>query len=373
MNRLIMICILVLLTFPIFSSAEEISDVASSRNFSFSTGLAYQNWSFSNADDPLQQLVFPISISVPIGERISFDLRTFQTNNQYGNDELTGFSDIKFRGKCLLLDNRLLISTGINLPTGKNKLNQQEFIISSITAMPFLKMAVPHLGSGFDLNFSLAAAEKFSFITMGFGIGFQHKGNFEPFSTTPVQYDPGDEFYLELGFETGQQHKLMFDVIFTQFKRDLYDNEEIFKSGNRWRMHLTYQFADWAFIDQKRLVELYLIYRTRSNNEFLTVEGFVPEENRIYGDMGTLGFRGRFPVSPKIAFNLTTQFDIQEIVLDKTYAAVVGGGGVGASFQLNSRFAINLNAEFYRGLMKNGFEAVWFTGWRLLSGLGYSF
>jgi hypothetical protein len=373
MNKLKTIFIVMVLTLPVILSAEEITDVSQSRILSFSTGLAYQNWSFSNADDPFSQLVIPMSISVPVGEKFGFDLRTFQTNNHYGNDALTGFSDIKLRGKGLLLADRLLFSTGVNLPAGKNKLNQQEFNISSITAMPFLRMVVPHLGSGFDLNFSLSAAEKLSFVTLGLGIGYQHKGAFEPFTTTNVQYDPGNEFYLELGLETGQKHKLMFDAIFTRFQRDLFDNQEIYKSGNRWRMHLTYQFADWAFIDQKRQINLYLIYRTRSHNEYLTVDGFVPEENRIYGDMGTLGFFGRFPVSPKIALNFSSQLDIQEIVLDKRYAAFVGGGGAGARFQLNSRFTLNFNTELYRGLMKNGFEAVWFTGWRFVSGLGYSF
>ncbi len=373
MNKLMTIFSVMVLTLPVILSAEEITDVSPSRILSFSTGLVYQNWSFSNADDPLAQLAFPISISVPIGEKLGFDLRTFQTNNHYGNDALTGFSDIKLRGKCLLLADRLLLSTGVNLPAGKNKLNQQEFNISSITAMPFLRMVVPHLGSGFDLNLSLSAAEKLSFVTLGLGIGYQYKGAFEPFSTINAQYDPGNEFYLELGLETGQKHKLMFDAIFTQFQRDLFANQEIFKSGNRWRMHLTYQFADWAFIDQKRVIQLFLSYRTRSSHEYLTVEGFVPEENRIYGDMGTLGFLGRFPVSQKIALNFSSQLDVQEIVLDKTYAAFVGGGGAGASFQLNSRFALNFSTDLYRGLMKNGFEAVWFTGWRFVSGLGYSF
>ncbi|MBN2090381.1 hypothetical protein JW964_12280 [candidate division KSB1 bacterium] len=373
MNRMIIILVMLLLNIPFNLTAEEIVDPSQSRILSFSSGLAYQNWSFSNAFDPLLQLVVPVSISVPVGDKFGFELRTFQTNNQFGKDELTGFSDIKLAGKALFLADRLLLSTGVNLPAGKNKLNQQEFTISSITAMPFLKMIVPHLGSGFDLNVSLSAAEKLSFMTMGFGIGFQHKGAFEPFNTTNVLYNPGDEFYLELGFETGRKHKLLFDAIFTQFQRDLFDNTEIFKSGNRWRLYLTYQFADWAFIDQKRLVNLYLIYRTRSNNEYLTTDGFVPEENRIYGDMGTVGFRGRFPVSPEVALHLSTQFDVQEIVLDKSYAAFVGGGGAGASFQVNSQFVINLNTELYRGLMKNGFEAVWFTGWRLICGLGYSF
>ncbi len=373
MNKLMTIFIIILISFPVITKAEEITEVSQSRILSFSTGVAYQNWSFSNADDPLTQLVFPIAVSVPVGEKLGFTLRTFQANNHYGNDALAGFSDIKLQGKALLFADRLFFSTGLNLPSGKNKLNQPEFSVSSITAMPFLKMMVPHLGSGFDLNFSLSAAEKFSFITAGLGVGFQHKGAFEPFNTTNVQYDPGDEFYLELGVETGRKHKLMFDVIFTQFQQDKFANSEIFKSGNRWRLYLTYQFVDWAFIDQKRLINLYLIYRTRSNNEYLTIDGFVPEENRIYGDMGTMGFFGRFPISPKVALNLASQFDIQKIVLEKFYAAFVGGGGVGASFQINSQFAINLNSELYRGLMKNGFEAVWFTGWRIMSGLGYSF
>ncbi|MCI0493552.1 hypothetical protein L0Z72_00985 [candidate division KSB1 bacterium] len=357
---------------PIVAAADEIERMPSLPILSVATGFAYQNWLFSNTGNSLSQLTFPVSISVPAGEKAGFSLRTFQTNNHFGTDKLAGVSDIKLQGKTLLFADRLLFSTGVNLPSGKNKLNQQEFTISSITAMPFLKMTVPHLGGGFDLNLSLSAAEKISSMTLGLGIGYQRKGAFEPFHETAVQYDPGDEFYLEFGFESGRKHKLIFDAIFTHFQRDLYDETEIFKSGNRWRVHLMYQFADWAFMEQKRLIQLYLIYRTRTNNEYLTIDGFVPEENRIYRDMGTMGFQGRFPLSPKIALNFSSQLDIQEIVLDKSYPAFVGGGSAGASFQLNSQFSINFNAELYRGLMKNGFEAVWFTGWRFISGLGYT-
>ena len=114
-------------------------------------GPVFEVWKFGNDGIPqptvdgassvrvtrASQWSIPVSVVVPAGSRLSFDLTTAYASSDVrisGTDPVTqtdgytlkGISDVRIRATGHIVGDNVLLTAGINLPTGETELNPEE-------------------------------------------------------------------------------------------------------------------------------------------------------------------------------------------------------------------------------------------------------
>jgi hypothetical protein len=129
----------------------------------------YQRWSFgdpivqdSGRVTTVSQLAVPFSLRFPLSERWSGDVSGAVARSTVEGDSqqwsLGGLTDLRLRAVGRLRGDNLLLTVGVNLPTGQVELDGDELRALQFVAAPTLGMAVPVFGGGLGGTVGLVAA-----------------------------------------------------------------------------------------------------------------------------------------------------------------------------------------------------------------------
>jgi len=186
----------------------------------------------------VEQLFFPLTVAVPIGERFDCVLTTGagrSTLDFGGEDDLSGAADTKIKGTARFLEDRLLLSAGIGLPTGKTKLSVEETRVARVISQTLLGFHTRNLGEGVDLDVGATVARALGEAgSCAIGVGYLRKGEYTLFDDVEDDYAPGDEFTVSGGIDyAGEQVFLRADATFRAFGEDRLGDEAAFEQGDR--------------------------------------------------------------------------------------------------------------------------------------------
>ena len=323
------------------------------RNSEFMTGAYFQKWS-ARGSQSVSEWVLPVSYILPLNRQLTFHLMNAPThaNSNFTDKSLSGFIDTRFNASYVMMEEKLMLSGGVSLPTGNSRLEGDQSILSAFLADDALGFRVPTLGQGLDFKVNLAYATQVGGFVFGGGIGYLRKGEFQPLKNSEVQYKPGDEmtatFGLDKSFEMGENPaKILLDVTYTLYGKDKLDDSEIFKSGNRLRVELRSLFK-LSSVD----LLLYLRERTKGKNEkglrSLTKESLNSNGNQL--ELGTITF---LPMGE--TFRLKGLFDTKIYSKNayKQNGAFILGVGSGFQFRLSDHFTIDTQFKYLTGSLKN--------------------
>ena len=190
-------------------------------------GPLYERWSFgdglpthaSDLNSPrvksASQVTLPLTVAVPLGERWAFDLygayasgvvKLDRADTTVGSDEykLNGLTDLKLRVVGDLVQDRLLLTLGVNAPTGTTKLDREQFRAVQVLGAPALRFASPTLGSGLGATAGLVAARQAGRWALALGTSYEVRGKYAPLEALVVgaddpELDPGDAVHLSFG------------------------------------------------------------------------------------------------------------------------------------------------------------------------------
>lgn len=177
----------------------------------------YQRWTFGDplAQDSLRigtvsQVAVPFIVRVPFGERWTGDVSgalarsTVETGR--GDLQLGGLTDLRARAVGRLRGDNLLLTLGVNLPTGRVSLDGAEFAALQVVGAPALGMTVPVFGGGLGGTLGLVAAGQ---VAEGWayaaGASVEQRATFTASelaaagTTRPVDLSPGHALHLSLG------------------------------------------------------------------------------------------------------------------------------------------------------------------------------
>ncbi len=168
--------------------------------------ISYRTWEYSDSavSVSVAQLIAPIAVSVPISPSLELLLSAAAQSGSVDAGEtwkLTGAADTRAALVLSLMDRRLIIQSGLNIPTGVHELDTEQQIVAANLAPPFLSFRIRQPGRGLDLGAGASYAVPLSPAwSLGLGAGYVYRGRFRPVASGP-EIRPGAETSLSAGLD----------------------------------------------------------------------------------------------------------------------------------------------------------------------------
>ena len=191
----------------------------------------------------ISQLVTPFAVVVPIGERLTFDIATAyaQSRVEVKGDSaapstVSGLTDTQLRGSYVFGQDAVVLTAGVNLPTGQSTANAKQFAAAQNISNDFLLFPIGTMGAGLGATGGIAAARSVGAWNLGFGGSYRHSADFAPFEYNDGQkahYQPGNELRGRIGIDrTFGAATAMFGATYSRFSDDK-SAGATFNTGNR--------------------------------------------------------------------------------------------------------------------------------------------
>ncbi|MBN2411256.1 hypothetical protein JXQ31_06145 [candidate division KSB1 bacterium] len=333
-----------------------------------SSQFGYQYWKAN--DDQVQQFSIPMTFVLPVNDNLILNMTTSPAFSNLAAKEiysLNGFSDTRISGSYLFNNEKVLVTFGTNIPSGKSALTQEEFSVASVLASHALNFRTPILGQGVDVSTGVAVVHEYADFVFGAGLGFLYRGQYEPFADFEYKYNPGNEFSFSGGVDyfIGRQNKLMFDISYTIFGNDFANDTRVFKAGNRLSIQAVACF-------EKEFTSFIFSLRDRIQGKNYIGSGeLVPERQNSNGN--ELELTGMALLSLNRTTTVRGLLD-GRIYSDNAYgvgSATIGGIGAGLSRNLLSRLNVDAECRFYFGSIHAGAENADLTGFQFTAGFRF--
>jgi hypothetical protein len=178
-------------------------------------------------DVTVSELAIPLFVSMPVGSRASFDVGTAYARARVSSggehSDITGLTDVQLRGQYTLGSDRVVLTGGINLPTGNATVSLDQLAAASLIGSDFLAFPVSNMGTGLAITGGAAMAYPLGAWNLGAGASVRRSRAYEPFDVPgeSFRYQPGDEVRLRLGVDRPvAEGRVAFGATYAAFGRD---------------------------------------------------------------------------------------------------------------------------------------------------------
>ncbi len=270
--------------------------------------------------------------------------------------ELDGLGDAKLKGFVHAWQRRLILSAGVNLPTGQTALEENEIRAAAAVAPHVFGFRMKNYGGGFDLD--LGAAVGFDAkenVTVGGGASFLLRGEYDLDQVS--QYKPGSEIALTAGADVRtDRSRTTLDAVVRVFMTDQIDGTDSFEEGTQFEFNLvtSFQGATWGVdLGVKDIVKL--------DNELLTVTS--PGEDNRVSNGNNLWLSATPRYQPNEDFAILFPFDLIAVnqSQQQNTSAWAAGFGLGLEGRLTPVAIIQARVAKLTGGSEN--DVVDISGW----------
>jgi hypothetical protein len=159
----------------------------------------------------VSQLSVPITAVTPIGSSWTLDATTVYATGSVQlagaagrTATLSGLSDVRLRATGRLLDETVLLTAGVNLPTGRQELDGEQLTALRTIAAPALGMLAPPVGQGPSGTLGVLLARRAGAWAVAGGVSYEVRGEFAPVAALvagapSIDFTPGDVVRASLG------------------------------------------------------------------------------------------------------------------------------------------------------------------------------
>ena len=206
---------------------------------------AVQTVNYSLKHDGVQkdisQVVTPLAVILPIGDRFSVDVatayaRSYVRTSGVRASTIAGLTDTQLRASYTFGEDAVVLTAGVNLPTGRATADSAQFAAAEHIANDFLLFPIGTMGSGLAATGGVAVARPVGDWNLGAGVGFRHSTDYSPYQYGDGQkahYQPGDEWRARLGVDrTFGASRATLGATFSSFGDDRAAGAA-FNTGNR--------------------------------------------------------------------------------------------------------------------------------------------
>ena len=162
--------------------------------------------SYTVAGQTTAQMAIPMLASVPIGGNFSVDVATAfastQATSGSSSSSLSGLTDTQVRGNYSFGSGNVVLTVGLNVPTGKSSLAATEVVPAQAIGIDFYTYPVAAYGSGLAGTLGVAFAGNAGDWELGAGASVGKSTEFQPTSASTVKFTPGDEYRVRVGGQT---------------------------------------------------------------------------------------------------------------------------------------------------------------------------
>ena len=179
------------------------------------------------ADETITELAIPVFVSIPAGERLSFDLGTAYASARVTSgavhSAISGLTDTQIRGSYAFGGDFVVLTAGVSLPTGESSVNVDQVLAAGRIGNDFLAFPVSEMGTGLAATGGVAVARPFGDWGVGAGLAVRRSRAYEPFDVPgeSFRYRPGNELRARLGVDRPlAAGRLALGVTYAAFGRD---------------------------------------------------------------------------------------------------------------------------------------------------------
>ena len=191
--------------------------------------------------ETITELVVPLFAVVPVGNRFSIDVGTSYAQSRVvysgGESTVSGLTDTQLRANYTLGSDFVVLTAGVNLPTGKSTVTLPQLLAASRIANDFLSFPISSMGSGAAVTGGLAVARPLGRWNVGAGGSVRLTSAFEPVQpdSGPLpRYQPGNEYKLRVGADrTVGAGQLALGFTFSKFGQDDFAGS-LYNTGDRF-------------------------------------------------------------------------------------------------------------------------------------------
>lgn len=186
----------------------------------------------------IMQLQLPLGAVVPVGANWTLDVGTFYTATQVTLADsgrrrtaaLAGPGDARVRLVGRLREDGLVLTLGLNAPSGMQQLTADALSVLRVASAPTLGLASAPVTAGIGGTVGVVAARANDEGGVAVGASYEVRGRFQPVAarllgTTPAQYTPGGAARVTLaGDRRLGRHKVVVNVAGDLFLEDILES-----------------------------------------------------------------------------------------------------------------------------------------------------
>jgi len=160
-------------------------------------------------NEKISELSVPLFFVIPVATGFNVDIGTAFASVQLTRrvdsagvitttkSSLSGLTDTQLRLNYTLGQDYVVLTAGLNLPTGSATLDPDQVEAATRIGSDFFTFPVSGFGSGFGVTGGVAVARPVGAWNLGFGASVRHSSEYEPFRNTAgssTKYQPGPEY-----------------------------------------------------------------------------------------------------------------------------------------------------------------------------------
>jgi hypothetical protein len=164
------------------------------------------------SNNTISEMAIPLFAFMPVTKALTLDVGTAfasarvtnTSGGQSNQSTISGLTDTQIRATVNLGSDLVLLTAGVNVPTGRSTVKPAEQAAAGLIGNDFLLFPISSMGSGFGGTGGIAVAHPFGDWNLGAGFSVRHSMPFDPYQTaagTNLRYAPGDETRVRLGVD----------------------------------------------------------------------------------------------------------------------------------------------------------------------------
>ena len=192
----------------------------------------------------ISEFAVPLFVIVPVTPMFSLDVGSSYARSQVDQtingvkttSTISGLTDTQIRGNLSIGTDFIIITGGVNLPTGASTIPAAKQAAAGLIGSDFLAFPISTMGSGFGGTGGVAVAQSLGDWNLGIGLSARHSAQYDPFDASggvALHYQPGNEYRGRVGLDhalgTG---RFTIGVIYSTFGDDNLAGS-VYNTGNR--------------------------------------------------------------------------------------------------------------------------------------------
>lgn len=272
------------------------------------TGVEMYNIKFetgSGSSTTIRELVAPLGFSLPVGQRLNFELGTYFVNVEMDNGTSTttisGLTDVIMRAAYQLKPDVATLTFSVTAPTGQTQFTDQQLSIAGNVSSDLIPFPVTTFGAGFSATTGLAVAVPAGSWAIGLAGAYRYSGEYSPKQTNPdTSLTPGSEFRLRLGADRLiGQGRFSVGVTYSSFTQDEFGAARS-TPGPRIISQL-----GWGFPIGNSSLSLYAWNVYRAEGDSVPPLPRIQENTFAFGTVGAFRLGGNL-LRPSLEFRMQT-------------------------------------------------------------------
>jgi len=271
-----------------FLAGEAAGQIVFGQPGSVALNFNYSDWSLdpgSGAKEDLSQTAVGLSGFMPIRDNLEVRYQLFSGFNDLSaggaETDLSGIGDLRLQLAHSFSKDRLLLSAGLNLPTGKRELDpDDERPVIEFLSRDYLSIPLRRYGEGFGFNLQAGAASELGPINVGVSAVYDFCGAYKPYEGVG-DYDPGDALSLNAtAAAAAGRIRYACDIGYSFFGTDALDGDDIYRQSPQFSARLTVSLPGDRY---GATLGARAVLRDR-NKRYSLIDGAIESQLKKYGD-----------------------------------------------------------------------------------------